>query len=70
MSRCDNYPDNIRDFDHDPRSPFFNEPDQCDVCGHDLLIEIEEDLDGKYKHVYCVNIYCSECADFEGEENE
>lgn len=26
MARYDNYPDDIRQYDHDPRSPFYEEP--------------------------------------------
>jgi hypothetical protein len=26
--RHDNYPDNIRNFDHDPRSPFYDDGDE------------------------------------------
>lgn len=30
----DNYPDDIRMYDHDPRSPFYKEPDwECPACG-------------------------------------
>ena len=27
-----NYPDDIRNYDYDPRSPFYEERDYCDVC--------------------------------------
>jgi len=30
MPRMDNYPDDIRRYDHDPRSPFYNGPDERD----------------------------------------
>jgi hypothetical protein len=30
-----NYPDNIRDFDTDPRSPFYQAP-PCEHCGQDF----------------------------------
>ena len=29
----DNYPDDIRMYDDDPRSPFYEEPEPCKVCG-------------------------------------
>lgn len=32
MSRYDNYPDDIRSYDNDPRSPFYEEW-TCPVCG-------------------------------------
>lgn len=32
-----NYPDDIRRYDNDPRSPFYVEPDYCDECGDDEL---------------------------------
>jgi len=42
-----NYPDNIRDFDHHPQSPFYEE-DYCDECEHPLsdCICNEETEDG------------------------
>lgn len=35
----DNYPDDIRQYDHDPRSPFYNPP-RCPHCGEDLDAEV------------------------------
>ena len=50
----DNYPDDIRQYDNDPRSPFYDPP-SCPHCGEDLIEETcpcqeeeEEDLD--YDH--------------------
>ena len=31
----DNYPDDIRQYDDDPRSPFYNQP-TCFYCGEDV----------------------------------
>ena len=39
-----NYPDDIRMYDHDPRSPFYEEPPTCEVCGE--ILEFEECEDG------------------------
>jgi hypothetical protein len=32
----DNYPDNIRQFDNDHRSPFYVGPPDCDCCGEEM----------------------------------
>lgn len=46
-----NYPDDIRQYDHDPRSPFYEEPvGYCESCGHVL----EEGV--------CCNEYCEWCG--------
>ena len=29
-----NYPDDIRDYDNDPRSPFYDKVEICDKCGN------------------------------------
>ena len=42
MSKHDNYPDNIRSFDHVPGSPFFQDPDEG---LEDEAAEIRLDLD-------------------------
>ena len=48
MTRYDNYPDDIRCYDHDPRSPFYDPP-TCSHCGEELTDEVcpcqEEDED-------------------------
>lgn len=47
MSAFDNYPDDIRSYDHDPRSPFYNGPDEselgsfCQLCGKHVHDEEE-----------------------------
>ena len=39
----DNYPDDIRSWDHDPRSPFYVEPPRyCTDCGNLIDEEDEE----------------------------
>jgi len=40
-----NYPDDIRDFDHDPRSPFYDDGGFEDACSVKHS-EIEEDIAG------------------------
>lgn len=48
----DNLPPDIRDYDSDPRSPFYEEPPTCDMCGVEL--DHYEDEDG-------VCSYCPNC---------
>lgn len=31
MPRHDNYPDDIRQYDHDPRSPFYKDPPETEL---------------------------------------
>lgn len=38
-----NYPDNIRDFDDCPGSPFYEEPPTCEECDHPLEFECDGD---------------------------
>ncbi len=48
MGRQDNYPDDIRMYDNDPRSPFFEEPqgDEEDDGGYgDYCYEQQKDKD-------------------------
>jgi hypothetical protein len=40
----DNYPDDIRQYDNHPGSPFFEEPPHCEKCGK--LCVFEQDGDG------------------------
>jgi len=44
----DNYPDDIRNYDNDPRSPFYIEPPTCDECEEELTQDIDCDEDGYY----------------------
>ena len=52
-----NYPDDIRNYDNDPRSPFFREP-ECSRCGEVLEGSSVEDCE-------CTNTGCPECPDYE-----
>jgi hypothetical protein len=53
-----NYPDNIRDFDHDPRSPFYVEQHtHCDKCEKKLAED--DDFISHEDHGFC----SSECCD-------
>tara|TARA_R110000796_G_scaffold64465_2_gene149401 strand:+ start:5877 stop:6077 length:201 start_codon:yes stop_codon:yes gene_type:complete len=61
-----NYPDNIREFDHDSRSPFYTEGPECSDCGEEMVVEQDADEDGYYTTTHCLNIECSQCADYEG----
>ena len=53
-----NYPDDIRSYDSDPRSPFYVEPPTCDECGGELSFDSVSycDEDGIF-----VISYCEEC---------
>ena len=50
-----NYPDDIRRYDNDPRSPFYEEPDCCEECDAELEGDLDED--GK------IHMECGECDD-------
>jgi len=39
MPRCDNYPDDIRTFDHHPGSPFYDEPEDDESEERELAEE-------------------------------
>ena len=54
----DNYPSDIRSYDNDPRSPFYEEPPECDECGSVLTLDVDCDEDGTYQIAYC-----EECED-------
>lgn len=49
----DNYPDDIRSYDHDPRSPFYQEGPECDECGAELSVDEDFDEDRKHIHFWC-----------------
>ena len=52
----DNYPDDIRQYDDDPRSPFYNQP-TCPVCGEDLNDEVcpcQEEEEEDDPTPYCI----------------
>ena len=66
MPRTDNYPDNIRQFDNDPRSPFFNDPDYelCSKCDKEFNFgELDEHFDDD-------KLICSSCLEELESENE
>jgi len=69
MPRSNNYPDNIRDFDHDSRSPFFTPPDvQCSECGSykpedEVFGLYEGDEERKLCSNDCNEAYCTNNAD-------
>ena len=47
-----NYSDDVRSFDHDPRSPFYKDPG-CDTCNDDTgLCSCEEDLEELEREEY------------------
>lgn len=48
MNSCDNYPDDIRSYDNDPRSPFYVEPMvECNECNQWCeLEEMDENEEG------------------------
>ena len=56
-----NYPDNIRDFDDNPLSPF-HKPilKKCYTCGESIQYEQEWTIDGEDKPPYFCNGECME----------
>tara|TARA_R110000772_G_scaffold218774_1_gene329308 strand:- start:244 stop:456 length:213 start_codon:yes stop_codon:yes gene_type:complete len=65
-----NYPDDIRNYDDDPRSPFYDGDADCPECGECMAVESDADEDGIFTIIYCVNIDCPECSDYEEVTNE
>jgi len=62
MSDHSNYPDDIRMYDNDPRSPFYSEPDACEYCETELEVETDCDDHGNtFSDKSCPN---SECEKF------
>lgn len=63
MSDHSNYPDDIRMYDNDPRSPFYSEADACECCDTELEVETDCDDHGNtFSNESCPN---SECEKFE-----
>ena len=52
----DNYSDDIRSWDDSPDSPFYSEPDCCEVCDEQLECDIG-DIDVP-PYAYCDNSNC------------
>jgi hypothetical protein len=54
-----NYPDDIRMYDNDPRSPFYVEPPTCEECEEELEQDIDCDDYGYYvASSICTNMDC------------
>jgi hypothetical protein len=51
-----NYPDDIRQYDSHPSSPFYAEPPECEECGHDLQSDTKDEFG--CPEVYCSNAEC------------
>ena len=67
MSRHDNYPDDIRQYDNDPRSPFYDDPDEWMVAESDDLAEKWEKelletnrIDDLDYHLDDIEVLCAE----------
>jgi len=56
-----NYPDNIRQYDNDPRSPFYSEGPMCPECEEPLECDSQDEFG-------CPELYCTNCLDDEDEE--
>jgi len=58
-----NYPDDIRSYDNDFRSPFFTEPKiECDDCGYFFD---EEDIDNSGCCLNCsTEVKCKKCLEY------
>lgn len=70
MGRSDNYPDDIRNYDHDPRSPFYVPPPECSECGEELDVDVDADENGYFSKETCLNEECPECPTYEEPEEE
>ena len=53
-----NYPDDIRSYDLDPRSPFYIEPPKCEECEVELDSDVDCDEDGYFTTYSCENVEC------------
>ena len=58
MNANDNYPDNIRQFDDDPRSPFYVGGPECDWCGEEMDCEGGYGEYGEEVRTTCINKTC------------
>lgn len=56
-----NYPDDIRNFDSDPSSPFYSEGPTCSLC--------EEPLEDDGEDWCCVNSNCPHSQDYNDPED-
>jgi hypothetical protein len=61
-----NFPDDIHNYDDDPRSPFYEEPELCQECEEPLEIDFDWD-DGPTSTSRCNNEYCPENPNFREE---
>ena len=54
-----NYPDDIRNYDNDPRSPFYPDEPTCPHCdSDDVGVDVDCDEDGYYSTLHCFNKDC------------
>jgi hypothetical protein len=61
MARHDNYPDDIRNYDHDPRSPFYKpKPIECKGCGKEVMEDDAWESDKGYVGVFCTQFCCED----------
>ncbi len=60
------YTDYDRECDHDTRRPLYNEGQECSDCSEEMVVEQDADEDGYYTTTHCLDIECSQCADYEG----
>jgi hypothetical protein len=70
ITMSNNYPDDIRNYDDDPRSPFYEDGPECQECGECMAVETDADESGYYTVTNCINVDCPECESFEGDESE
>jgi len=55
----ENYPDDIRSYDNDHRSPFYSEPNACEYCETELEAETDCDDNGNmFSNESCPNLSC------------
>ena len=58
-----NYPDNIRDFDNHPMSPFYNEPDDVYICWNCSEVTDEDELEEVETPKNGTQLICEDCIE-------
>lgn len=61
-----NYSDDIRNYDNDPRSPFYIDPPVCEECGVELDCDVGSDGNSVWPKYTCNNYDCA----LNGEDDE
>ena len=59
MIPVSNYPNDIRNYNNNPRSPLYDEPLTCYECGKELAADVDCDEDGYYTTYSCDSEECN-----------